>query len=231
MCRRGGALFRVNCGDDGYPKKCSGFDCPKTERDNSEPNERDLSRAKQTVPAHPFTGANAPHTWSVLNQHLKGRYGLSRPCSEWTAAEIQALQVILLMQSHGSLDAVYQDADDKRRLKHKNMDDLSKEWLELNQVVDRSPRMAEMHKAGFCAEAVMWFVHHLAESVRDSLSEDDFHVPLLHEEHHTCPPDANEEELKVCAKYNEQVSCATCHGKPKKMQKQPRGNPLYTAEI
>merc|ERR1712195_466575 len=55
---------------------------------------------------------------------------------------------------------------------------MSKQWEELNAEAAKDPELARMHRDGHCHEAVMWYVHHLPESVRAEL-KDKAELPLL----------------------------------------------------
>merc|ERR1712039_264207 len=67
------------------------------------------------------------------------------------------------------------------------------------------PNYEIMHRDGHCHEAVMWFVHHISEPMRQKLAAL-LTVPLMPYRKHEC---ATGEEL--CDEYLHQVSCQDCH--------------------
>ena len=59
----------------------------------------------------------------------------------------------------------------------------------------------------------MWYVHHLAEDVKAVLGGSGVVIPLLSVSYHNPPPgDASAAEHTLHGVYQEQVSCASCHG-------------------
>lgn len=68
-----------------------------------------------------------------------------------------------------------------------------------------------MHRDGHCHEAVMWYVHHLTEDVKQLIGQSRIMVPQLAVSRHDCPEDADNDHKKVCSSYDYQVSCFDCH--------------------
>merc|ERR1712160_115200 len=64
----------------------------------------------------------------------------------------------------------------------------------------------KMHRDGHCHEAVMWFVHHVPETVRNEVANV-MALPLLPYTQHSC----NSKKHEVCDEYLKQVSCQDCH--------------------
>lgn len=227
MCKKkGGALFRINCDDEGYPATCNAAECDWEEDTTTVKDDKsimpfddplsdfEIKRAHQKIPGDDFRGDHASHSWAVLNTHLESKYKVSRECSKWTVEELQTVQGLILTQKHESFDALYKKTTDKRRLLHRSLVELQDEWKEMNDLSLANPRLSEMNRDGHCAETIMWFIHHLSDSVRKSFIHTGFQVPLLSETQHTCPSDATPEEQRLCEKYEEKVTCATCHSKP-----------------
>ena len=84
----------------------------------------------------------------------------------------------------------------------------------LNQLAahDDDPRLKRIRRDGHCHEAVMWFVHHLTEDMKQLLVDAEIKLPLLSHHRHDCDdtePDSAKD--KVCSAYKQQVTCADCH--------------------
>merc|ERR1712127_127665 len=113
---------------------------------------------------------------------------------------------------------------DNRRLRHHFLKDLTSNWEGLNKIAadHPDPRMAVIRRDGHCHEAVMWYVHHLTEDMKQILTETtDITIPLLSPSWHghSCLEakklaEEGKETLdatfkKVCEHYQEQVTCAS----------------------
>ena len=81
-----------------------------------------------------------------------------------------------------SLTKIYEEADDNRKLAAP-MEDLMESWKDLNNLVDNhddETKLSEIQRDGHCHEAVMWFVHHITEDMKQILKETtDITIPLL----------------------------------------------------
>ena len=238
--KKGGAAIRITCDDDGFPTNgnSSGSSSSSSssvaasasagqllQPDAAAATAADVARAREKVPRAPFRGESFRHMSATLNRWLeKGRHtaGRTRPCAEWSAAQLQQLQGMLYLARDASLDEIYQGAADNRRLR-KGLADLVHTWDELGALVEGHPtHAAPLHavlRDGHCHEAVMWFVHHLSEDMKLVLREkSDLVIPLLSHGAHgaACADGAkalggDETAARVCAAYKEQVTCASCH--------------------
>lgn len=225
MCKKGGATFRIKCDDNGMPvppkKKSTG--APATAAaaaaavaagTGTAAAAADVKRAVTKVPRGHYKGKDFADMSRVLNGWLRNSpvIARTRECSEWSAKEIQQLQAMLYLARDGSLDDIYEAAQDNRRMRSK-IDDLQHTWADLNAFVHDAgpgngtdpeslstragPIVSEVGRAtmhdvlrdGHCHEAVMWYVHHLTEDVKALLAKMNVEVPLLsYAEHKTCPP-------------------------------------------
>ena len=96
-------------------------------------------------------------------------------------------------------------------------------WTELNTLVAGHPTHASpLHavlRDGHCHEALMWYVHHLSNDMKEVLRQQtDLTIPLLSHAPHGAACAGTARALggdavaaKVCAAYQEQVTCASCH--------------------
>lgn len=139
LCKKkGGALIRIKCDDDGYPKEEKKQLASTTQ---SKTTSKDHARARQIVPRESFRGESFGHMSSVLNKWLERdtRVG-TLPCEEWNAREIQQLQGLLYLLRDDNLDEIYQNANDNRRMRA-TLDDLQHSWDELNKIVDANAHL------------------------------------------------------------------------------------------
>ena len=208
QCKKGGATFRVKCDDDGYavdPSKVA-----------AEPTLSDIERgrAQKLTPADEYRGDSFTDMSTTLNGWLENGSADTRPCDEWTVDELRQLQAMLYLVRSSSLDGIYSSVDDKRRMR-KDFADIEKDWSELSGLL---AEVEEDHKAntilrdGHCHEAVMWFVHHLTEEVKDLLAVSGVVIPLLSMERHPMPTKEDDEATKKAYNvYQEQVTCSSCH--------------------
>ena len=79
--------------------------------------------------------------------------------------------------------------------------------------------MSPDHLRAYCHEAVMWYVHHVADDIKELLAESGLEVPLLSPRRHDAgalanalPADARERGAhRASSLYEEQVTCSSCH--------------------
>jgi len=200
-CKKGGALIRSGCDDDGYP-------VPKEDQKKKLSSE-DHVRAVNKVPRHDYKGMDFGHMSQVLNRWLKDSHHV-KPCDEWEVEELQELQSLLYMLRHTDLDDIYQMTEDSRRLRFSTLEDMTQTWKDLNAIASNheNPWMKRMRRDGHCHEAVMWFVHHLTEDIKLLLFQSKVSIPLLSHARHECKAGDSEE---ICRAYEKQVTCQDCH--------------------
>ena len=68
------------------------------------------------------------------------------------------------------LNAVYEGTADVRHVP-RELEVTVREWESLNAEVARDPEPARLHRDGHCREGVMWYVHHLLESMKEVLKD------------------------------------------------------------
>mmetsp|Transcript_26717 Transcript_26717/g.69121 ORF Transcript_26717/g.69121 Transcript_26717/m.69121 type:complete len:551 (+) Transcript_26717:109-1761(+) len=171
---------------------------------------RDLQRARTKRPRASWKGDCHEDMVKVLNGHLKQMFPKVKPCHEWSVEQLQALQGELYTSRHEGFDAVYQSGADRRVMQQGSMGEFEAQWAELNELAGNHTGRREMLRDGHCHEAVMWLVHHVPAADQQGWFAR-MHVPMLSPKRHTCAEDAGEEDLKLCAAYNNQVTCADCH--------------------
>jgi hypothetical protein len=201
LCKKGGAFFRIGCGDDGMPKDSEEESATVT----------DLRRARTKVPRNTHKGDDFNSTSQKLNTFLRA-YENVKECRLWTASQLQEFQARIFMLRAPELDNVYATTDDRRRL----VGDLPPHFERWEKLLAAGRALGEtwgmMHRDGHCHEAVMWFVHHLTEPMRRRIAEA-MPVPLLPYTGHsrTCSTNHNGDKKQLCDEYLHQVTCADCH--------------------
>jgi len=168
----------------------------------------DLKRARSKVPRDDFKGDDFQSMSSTLNKYLQRHAPQSKNCDTFTMQELQQLQISLLMLRDSELNEVYHETDDNRKI-NKDIQQLVQEWEELNKLASTDPDLARAHRDGHCHEAVMWYVHHLPEDMKDLL-KDEISLPLMTSMRHELKESALHGE-RVHRAYEEKVSCASCH--------------------
>merc|ERR1712241_1289627 len=219
----GGATFRIKCRDDGFSE-----DVASAMRDDdastdalelaSQPvghrqsSARDLLRARTKVPRAAYKGDTFGEMSQTLNGWLLRHAPNSKECDAWTVQELQALQMQLLVLRDPQLNNVYQDTRDTRQLPV-DLAETKREWDELNNLAKSSPELQRIHRDGHCHEAVMWYVHHLPESIKVEL-KDSIALPLLSRMRHEMSQpvaDVSVAARRVHKAYTYKVTCAACH--------------------
>merc|ERR1740138_1528504 len=130
---------------------------------------------------------------------MKKMFPKTKPCSEWSAEELQNYQAKL-----------YGNVSDNRRMRLSSLEAHQDHWTSTNRQVDGLPHLKEMHRDGHCHEAVMWLVHHVPAAEQHSVFARE-PAPLLSPKRHQCEESATEAEAAVCRFYELQISCAECH--------------------
>merc|ERR1711865_654187 len=163
----------------------------------------DLRRARSKVPRDDFQSMS-----QTLNKYLQKHAPQSKDCDLWTMEELQQLQISLLMLRDSGLNDLYHETDDNRKI-NKDIQQLTQEWDELNKLASTDPDLARAHRDGHCHEAVMWYVHHLPEDMKDLL-KDKISLPLMSSMRHDLKQTAAHGE-RVHRAYEERVTCTSCH--------------------
>jgi len=212
LCKKGGALFRIGCDDEGYPLPRDKRDEMARSRARDVVKGKDVARAHEKVPRGHYKGMDFGEMSSVLNGWLNASTPAS-PCNLWKVEEIQQLQALLYIARESEFDSIYQATEDNRRLRHDTLKDLESNWAQLNELAADSYKWRQVRRDGHCHEAVMWYVHHISQDMKELLKSANVPVPLLSPARHgVCyePLDDVHGE-RICAAYREQVTCASCH--------------------
>jgi len=204
--------FRIKCQDNGFPQgsnldALTHVDMAKAPAGDDKAHTSDLKRAKSKVPRDEFKGNDFESMSSTLNEYLLRHAPNSKDCDLWTVEELQELQLSLLMLRDSQLNDVYHYMNDRRKIE-KDVEKLVGEWDELNRKAASDPDLAKAHRDGHCHEAVMWYVHHLPQGMKDVLSSK-ISLPLLSAMRHEVRQVTH--GIEVHASYEEKVSCASCH--------------------
>jgi hypothetical protein len=217
LCKKGGATFRIGCTDGGLPQPKEAAHSAAIQQKLKEfpkNTNTNIGRAEQVVPSAAYKGENFYNMSHNLNKWLTTSAKV-RMCDTFTSEELQDLSATLYLARDVDLDQVYQGANDNRRLRG-DLKDLQQKWASLNNLIEGnedSEEMKAIQRDGHCHEAVMWYVHHLSEDVKKVLGETGVEIPLLSYNAHTggCREPRHSTHAKICAHYQETVTCADCH--------------------
>merc|ERR1712217_778127 len=194
---KGGALMRIGCTDDGFPKR-------KPElSSHEEASVSDLKRTRTKVPRDTHIGSHFADMSNKLNGFMR-KYPSAKECHQWKAAELQQFQALILLMRAPEMDELYRTTDDRRQLRGDETEH-GERWERLSKLAaEVGGDLEKMHRDGHCHEAVMWFVHQVSEDTRWKLAAMTA-VPMIPEIKHEC----NGGDL--CDEYLKQVSCQDCH--------------------
>ena len=117
----------------------------------------DLHRARTKVPHVSYTGDNFASMSSLLNKCFCMEMPNSRGCDEFS----ELLQTVLFTMGDTGLNAVYNANADIWHVP-RELDVMVREWESLNAKAE----LARMHRDRHCHETVVWYVHHLPESMK-----------------------------------------------------------------
>ncbi|CAK9107627.1 Hypothetical protein SCF082_LOCUS50097 [Durusdinium trenchii] len=173
-----------------------------------------------------------------LNEHLKNAEGGTLPCENWSLEGLQNFMATVAEHRSTELQLIYRSSLDRRTLRQESLEDFRSQWKELNRIVSEHPHLhlpqKELRHVGgifhdgeaHCREAVMWWVHHLAEEKRQEFRrQSQTKVPLLPEgpkrsctaprspapRSPTGAVSGRREALHLCGQVNEANSCDWCH--------------------
>jgi hypothetical protein len=148
---------------------------------------------------------------AVLNGHLHKMFPHVKPCDEWTAEELQALQAEMLAARSDELNDIYSQSSDRRTLLKGSAEEYKQHWSELNKHAAAHPELATMQRDGHCHEAVMWLVHHVpAPEQQTTFARRQ--VPTLASQRHECSTNqVSQGAAALCSHYVDTYSCADCH--------------------
>eukprot|EP01065_Artemidia_motanka_P038133 TRINITY_DN469_c0_g1_i3.p2 TRINITY_DN469_c0_g1~~TRINITY_DN469_c0_g1_i3.p2 ORF type:complete len:525 (+),score=225.63 TRINITY_DN469_c0_g1_i3:76-1650(+) len=164
----------------------------------------DLRRAWQQRPysdSH-VSGATHADAFVKMNRHLRAQRHVSSPCEEWRHESLNELSRRLYGLRNGRLGHAYASRNDKRAMHFDSLDYKEQLWSEEQRQAAGSEEY-NVTRDGKCAEAVMWWTHHLPAATRQRLaSEPGFVLPLM---------PARGPVESVNKEYIFQIQCSTCH--------------------
>lgn len=143
-----------------------------TRSEKKEPSDRDISRAKSTVPRAAYVASEPGHIATRLNTHLtKLAKNQVKVCASYTIDELlRTLETLWAFRSPQLSD--HYASDDGRSHLHSETASFEAAWRSIGD------EAAALSAA--CADVAKLFVHHLTEQGRDEvLKERDLSVPLL----------------------------------------------------
>jgi len=193
---------------------------------------KDVQRAKTKKPGADYRGHSQVAMSKKLNDHLiraeESSSSRTLPCEKWSLSELQSFMAMVAEHRSHELQLIYKSTMDRRSIRSESLPEFRSQWQRFNQLVNKHPHLHAPQKEAHCREAVMWWVHHLAEEKRQELrSRPNFSVPLLPEgakkpcgqlnsdggvaiDNGMLAESASDAE-ELCAKVNEANSCDWCH--------------------
>merc|ERR1712156_1278103 len=181
LCKKGfdGAIMRIGCDDEGYPIPDEERQKQRERRPKDAVYGKDVGRAEEKVPRGHYKGMDFAEMSDVLNGWLNSST-TTQACLDWDVEELQQLQALLYLARESQFDTIYVKTTDNRRLREAAKE-LSLSWRGLNELASAhpDPRIAKVQRDGHCHEAVMWFVHHLTEEMKEILRSSGVKLPLL----------------------------------------------------
>lgn len=147
---------------------------------------RDVQRARNKRPSAAYRGHSQAVMSRKLNDHLIRAEERSAtrtlPCEKWSLEELQTFMSIVAEHRSDELQQIYKSSMDRRSIRSESVEEFQSQWRSFNQLIDQHPHLHAPQQEAHCREAVMWWVHHLAEEKRQELrSRPNFSVPLLPE--------------------------------------------------
>ena len=147
---------------------------------------KDVQRAKTKKPGADYRGHSQAAMSKKLNDHLIRAEASSSsrtlPCEKWSLSELQSFMATVAEHRSHELQLIYKSTMDRRTIRSESLPEFQSQWQRFNQLANKHPHLHAPQKEAHCREAVMWWVHHLAEEKRQELrSRPNFSVPLLPE--------------------------------------------------
>jgi hypothetical protein len=173
----------------------------------------DLQRSRTKVPGDAFRAHDHPYSVaSMLSSHLERVHKNTKPCNQFTAAELQELQTVLHAHHQELHNDIYSEVSDTRSLRFSSLAGYQAHWDEMNVHAATHPNIHAMQRDGHCLETVMWWTHHLSEVSRKELSQ--LTIPRMPHNYWREPTDEEGESAsQVYLKgYNPSSTCLACHG-------------------
>ena len=177
----------------------------------------DLTRARTRTPRACFRGKNPGDIAATLNRHLlRNLENGVRPCEHFTLSELDDVAAVLLEARDGRLNAIYQDRNDRRSLRHNSVD----KWrYETAATLKLSASLQDTLRDGKCAELVMIWTHHITAKRQSELEQSGLILPLMSTVDRTRFSNNVDVESKakvpatfdVLGVYQNQTTCSICH--------------------
>ena len=134
---------------------------------------RDVQRARNKRPSAAYRGHSQAVMSRKLNDHLIRAEERSAtrtlPCEKWSLEELQTFMAIVAEHRSHELQQIYKSSMDRRSIRSESVEEFQSQWRSFNQLIDQHPHLHAPQQEAHCREAVMWWVHHLAEEKRQEL--------------------------------------------------------------
>lgn len=192
--------------------------CPVMERLSRMPaasrrlSDKDSARAAQPRPdkSSAVHGATPADAFAGMNKVLLADAVRTAPCESFDHPSLNSVASVLYKLREADLDAGYKGKKDRRALHFESFDYKETLWKAeehaATTLASHAPGSLNYNatRDGKCAEAVMWYIHHLSEGERERLAQiEAFALPLM--PHDVSPVKARAHE------YDQQIGCTSCH--------------------
>lgn len=214
---RSDAVAKLDAGPASIPACNSppfpGITCDKEESANRAAGPAYVARAAEKVPRSQFKATSFETMADTLNIHLQsllaGSVGHAE-CSEFSISELNDVMRMVNAARDDSLNAIYKDEMDPRRVNHNGHMDLEKRFARESELVVAAPELEGMVRDGKCHEVVMWFIHHLSLESQREIAQI-VSLPFLPRVRHFMEHAKSEAHKEIAAAYDDEISCADCH--------------------
>jgi hypothetical protein len=172
----------------------------------------DIARANspRPQPGSHVRGDSPADAFRRMNLVLQADPVSTAPCSEFEHERLNQVARVLYSLRHAELDTEFRSRQDRRAMHFDSIEYKEKLWqaekIAASRLSSHAPGSPNYNatRDGKCAEAVMWWIHHLSEGDRARLAQvEDFVLPLM--PHDVAPAHARANE------YDQQISCTSCH--------------------
>jgi len=175
-------------------------------------SESDVMRAKTPRPAagSHVHGSTPEAAFEKMNKVLRAGGAKTRRCEEWSHKALNEVARALYEKRTPELDEIYAGRKDKRAMHFGSLAYKTDLWGREEKTAAAhgfampGTRFSNATRDGKCAEAVMWWSHHLTDTTRETLSaQPEFVLPEM-------PKDAPAEDVRS-HEVVLQISCIDCH--------------------
>jgi len=173
-----------------------------------------LVRAEEKIPRSNFMGADFENMAEKLNIHLDQLLADTvghADCSDFSIEELNDVMRIVNSARDPSLNDIYANNMDPRRIMHDKHTDLEARFAKEEGLLLDAPELEHMVRDGKCHEVVMWFIHHLSLESQREVAELVAMPYLPRLRHAAMAAHTTPAHKEIDAMYQDEISCTDCH--------------------